>query len=227
MSLGITAEALVHELMNVCDQLESRAARFGETAAADGVTVRKATSFADFVRSTSRSLRKQASHLQPSLRYVRDHRDTIDIQEFLGELADHYGTRWNRQPLKMAVSGGQGFTVRMNQGKLTQVLDNLILNSEYWVREGIRQGLKEGCVTLRADRPLITVADNGPGVPPERATRIFEPFVTAKPEGRGLGLFVVRQLLDSEGCSIYLGPERNKRGNHNTFVVDLSGAVVD
>jgi signal transduction histidine kinase len=62
---------------------------------------------------------------------------------------------------------------------------------------------------------------------PDRAARIFEPFVRAKPDGRGLGLFIVRQLLDSDGCSIYLGPEKNRRGNHNTFVIDLSAVLAD
>lgn len=225
MSLGITAEALVHELMNVCDQLESRATRFAAKADSEKLTTRTATSFADFVRSTSRSLRKQASHLQPSLRYVRDRRDTIDIAEFLTELSDHYTTRWHRQPLEISAIGGSGFTVRMNRGKLTQILDNLVLNSEYWLQEGLRQGRKSGKVVVEANSPLIMVTDDGPGVPVDRAARIFEPFVTAKPEGRGLGLFIVRQLLDSEACSIYLGPEKNRRGNFNTFVVDLSGAL--
>ncbi|HEX8207579.1 MAG TPA: sensor histidine kinase [Solirubrobacteraceae bacterium] len=225
MSLGITAEALVHELMNVCDQLESRASNFAEKAVSGKVTDRSATAFADFVRSTARSLRKQTSHLQPSLRYVRDRKDAIDIQQFLEELADHYRLRIQKDPITIAVLAGESFTVRMNRGKLTQIFDNLLLNSEYWVREALRQGASAGTIELTCDRPMAAVADSGPGISPERAARVFEPFVTTKPDGRGLGLFIVRQLLDSEGCSIYFAPDRNEQGNHNRFVIDLSGAV--
>ncbi len=227
MSLGITAEALVHELMNVCDQLESRCTALVEKVENDQLTPRLALSFADFVRASSRALRKQASHLQPGLRYVRDRRDTIDIEEFLNEIADHYATRWREQPLDIAVNVKVGFRIEMNRGKLTQILDNLLLNSEYWLREGLRKDLERGKVTIEASQPYLTISDNGPGVTPRRANRIFDPFVSGKPDGRGLGLFIVRQLLDSDGCSIYLAPDLNRRGNHSTFVLDLGGALAE
>ena len=44
---------------------------------------------------------------------------------------------------------------------------------------------------------LITVSDNGPGVPPEVMDRIFSPFFTTKPQGSGLGLAIVRKIVDA------------------------------
>jgi signal transduction histidine kinase len=225
MSLGITAEALVHELLNVCDQLESRSEAFAKRATGGKLTERSAAGFADFVRASARSLRKQTSHLQPSLRYVRDRKDTIAMREFLEESAEHFRRRLHQEPITVAVKCGEDFRIRMNPGKLSQIVDNLLLNSEYWVREDLGQGVKAGSIELSIDRPRVTVSDSGPGVSADRAARIFEPFVTSRPEGRGLGLFIVRQLLDSEGCSIYLSPDRNRRGHHSGFVIDLSGAL--
>ncbi len=43
---------------------------------------------------------------------------------------------------------------------------------------------------------IITVEDNGPGIPDEQMTRIFEPFFTTHKEGSGLGLYIARQLCD-------------------------------
>lgn len=225
MSLGITAEALVHELLNVCDQLESRSEAFARASTDGKLTERVAVGYADFVRAAARSLRKQTSHLQPSLRYVRDRKDTIVMREFLEESAEHFRRRVHDEPITMIVNSDEDFTVRINRGKLSQILDNLLLNSEYWIREELRQGVKAGSIQLSIDRPRVTIEDSGPGVSADRAARIFEPFVTTKPSGRGLGLFIVRQLLDSEGCSIYLAPEADSRGNHHTFVVDLSGVL--
>ena len=56
---------------------------------------------------------------------------------------------------------------------------------------------------------------------------LFEPFVTMKRkgEGRGLGLFVCQQLLESESCAIELLPERNEGRRRYAFEIDLSGAV--
>jgi signal transduction histidine kinase len=46
---------------------------------------------------------------------------------------------------------------------------------------------------------IITVSDNGPGPPPEVAASLFEPFVTSKPEGVGLGLALARQVAQDFG----------------------------
>jgi two-component system nitrogen regulation sensor histidine kinase NtrY len=45
----------------------------------------------------------------------------------------------------------------------------------------------------------LTVADNGPGLPPEVRNRIFEPYVTSGPGGQGLGLAIVRTIVNDHG----------------------------
>ena len=49
---------------------------------------------------------------------------------------------------------------------------------------------------------MIEVIDTGPGPPPEIAIKLFEPFVTGKPEGIGLGLAVAKQAADAHGGRI-------------------------
>jgi signal transduction histidine kinase len=53
-----------------------------------------------------------------------------------------------------------------------------------------------------ANRCALLVRDSGPGPSAEVSARLFEPFVTGKPEGTGLGLFVARQIAEDHGGSI-------------------------
>jgi len=48
----------------------------------------------------------------------------------------------------------------------------------------------------------VEIRDSGPGPPPEIAANLFEPFVTGKGEGVGLGLAVARQIVEAHGGSI-------------------------
>ena len=52
---------------------------------------------------------------------------------------------------------------------------------------------------------VITVSDNGPGIPPEVTDRIFRPFFTTKPQGSGLGLAIVRKIVDAHDGRIDVG----------------------
>ncbi|MBI3184164.1 MAG: HAMP domain-containing protein [Myxococcales bacterium] len=85
--------------------------------------------------------------------------------------------------------------------KLEQVLLNLVVNS-------LQASEKPGEVTVEArlgpEGIELAVSDNGPGIPGEIRSRVFEPFVTTKPGGTGLGLPIVRQLVREMGGEVRL-----------------------
>ncbi|MGB3279442.1 MAG: HAMP domain-containing sensor histidine kinase [Pseudorhodobacter sp.] len=84
--------------------------------------------------------------------------------------------------------------------ELEQVVFNLVRNA--------LDASDEAQVTISAheDRPsaILEVSDNGPGVPEEIRPRIFEPFVTGKPDGTGLGLALCHRLVEEMGGDIAL-----------------------
>ena len=231
VSLGLTAEVLSHEINNIADRLAEKSTAVLREARKG--TIRRATvvAYVEEVRSSVAGMRKQLAHLTPSLRYVREKREPIDVPAFLGELVEFYEEKLAAHGIEMTVEvESPGFVVRMNKGKLTQVFDNVVLNAEYWLREAIRAGaIRKGEITVVVDAPRVRVGDNGRGVEESVEEELFEPFVTMKRkgEGRGLGLFVCRQLLESESCGIELLPERNERKRRYAFEIDLSGAVGD
>ena len=62
-------------------------------------------------------------------------------------------------------------------------------------------------VSGSADGALVRVSDNGPGIPADLAKDVFEPFVSTKAEGSGLGLSVSKSIAEAQGGSLRL--ERN------------------
>ena len=220
VALGLTAEAFSHEVHNVADRLAQRTSQIRTYMDQAGIRDLRVRAYLEHVRTTIAALNRQLGHLNPALRYLREQRESIKVNDFLADLCAYYGDLWRDRGVKaLLVDGGQDFTLSMNRGKLTQILDNLFLNSEYWLRDiGGRRA-----IYVEAAAPLIKQWDTGPGVDPVLEASLFEPFVTAKPpgSGRGLGLYVIHQLLESEGAEIRLSPERNEAGRRFRFEIDF------
>ena len=104
--------------------------------------------------------------------------------------------------------------IRGDRLLLRRVLTNLVEN-------GIHAGKGAGSdgrvlVRWRADRVeervTLTVNDEGPGVPEERRDKIFEPYITHKEEGTGLGLTISKKIALEHGGSLSLARERSSLG---------------
>lgn len=100
-------------------------------------------------------------------------------------------------------------------GQMTQVLLNLCMNAADAMEGGGELRLTTGLAPAphigllgAADAPtiMIEVADSGPGIPTELLPRIFDPFVTTKTAGTGLGLAVSRQIVEQQGGQILAEP---------------------
>jgi signal transduction histidine kinase len=68
---------------------------------------------------------------------------------------------------------------------------------------------------------ILEVSDDGPGVPPELAPRIFDPLVTGRSGGSGLGLALAKRIMAAHGGAIALAPSETGKGA--TFRIELPG----
>jgi signal transduction histidine kinase len=91
--------------------------------------------------------------------------------------------------------------------QLRQVTFNLLANAAQAIREARRGGtVRVSCEPGLDGGVVLSVADDGPGIPPAEAARIFTPFFTTKPSGTGLGLAVVQRIVDGHGGSVAVDP---------------------
>lgn len=139
-----------------------------------------------------------------------------------------------RQPVKMAVelvememrdSGGQlsldipnhTLMARADSEHVKRVTLNLVRNAAQAGKE-----VQVRCESYRGEVVLF-VRDNGPGVPPELEDRIFEPFVTDKEQGAGLGLAIVRRVVEANGGRVELTTGERASGVGAEFRVYFRG----
>jgi signal transduction histidine kinase len=98
--------------------------------------------------------------------------------------------------------------VRCDRVQVEQALFNLCRNAiEALAGSARRRRIVDVSVRTRGAGALVRVEDNGPGIPPEVAKDLFEPFVSTKPDGSGLGLSISKSIAEAQGGSLTL--ERN------------------
>jgi len=95
-------------------------------------------------------------------------------------------------------------TVFGNEARLEQMLLNLVMNSIQAIKETNKYGIIKISNKIILDKAVLTIEDNGPGIPDETKDKIFEPFFTTKDPGKGtgLGLAIVAQTVEEHNATI-------------------------
>ncbi len=145
-----------------------------------------------------------ASRLDAEL--SRERPRPIDLNVLIGDIAEVYATTLKPGQARVDLSlAGDDIRVLGRDGPLGQVFRNLIDNARSFSPEG-------GVVRVTAARSevdpktaMVTVDDDGPGIPPENLETVFKRFYTSRPKGTafgansGLGLSIVRQIVEAHG----------------------------
>lgn len=148
--------------------------------------------------------------------------DDIEIKPLLTDIADEYWQHAHLAGIKIQVDVGSDVTtVRGDQALLRQAITNLLGN-------GIKYAPKSGPLYLRAEqhsgKVIISVKDNGPGIPEQAQIRLFEKFYrvkqpgTEKIKGSGLGLAIVKTIAERHGGAVGC---HSAQGEGSTFFIEL------
>jgi two-component system sensor kinase FixL len=87
------------------------------------------------------------------------------------------------------------------------VIVNLLRNAVEAMEQGPRRELTLEAALTAEDGPVIVrVVDTGPGLAPDVAERLFQPFVTTKPQGMGVGLSICRSIIEGHGGTLRAEP---------------------
>jgi PAS domain S-box-containing protein len=141
------------------------------------------------------------------LEYARDTR--LDVAEYplariLGPALEAAVPPAERHRVRVMAHGLDDDVVAPVDGaRLRQVVANVLKNAVE-ATEGRPDGLVEVRLTRRGAAAVVEITDNGLGIPAAARERIFLPFFTTKPTGTGLGMAIVKKIMDLHGGEIEL-----------------------
>lgn len=205
-TLGTLASAVGHELGNLdaaldlaVSSIEHDLARERRPDPEDLATLRR----------VARAVRAHAGQLLSLGRPGPERVEVFDLGDLAGEVSATLASIGRTRGIEVRVElPPEGIAVVASRTRIEQVVLNLLLNATDALAavppERRRVTLR---ATLREGRAWCEVDDTGPGIPDDLRMRVFEPWFTTKPVGRGtgLGLLVVRHIIEGYGGTISVG----------------------
>ncbi|SFR13845.1 sensor histidine kinase NtrY-like [Poseidonocella sedimentorum] len=207
---GDVARRIAHEIKNPLTPIQLSAERirrkFAPKLAEDAETLEEMTDV--IVRQTG-DLRRIVDEFSRFARMPAPERHTVALDQILREVVLLQQT--GLPDIRISADLPEGpILAELDDTMMRQALTNLIKNGGEAIETFREQGAPEGFdpeirVALRQDGPVleITIADNGVGLPEDRA-KLFEPYVTTRASGTGLGLPIVRKIVEEHGGTLAL-----------------------
>ena len=219
--VGLSVEMASHDIMLLLDravQIGGRLARMAGTAGKEEFRMQ-----ADMLVGVLQQVVDGMRDVQILFKSSRRRRKMQKIEPVLDKihriyeaLLDQRGIRYRKD-----TTDGSPLVANTTDGVIMQVLINLFDNAAYWL-ETVDPSRREIRVTVDGDRNELIFSDSGPGIDPEDLPYIFEPFYSGKgQEGRGLGLYIARQLLERHDYRIATSEDDRKALPGANFVVSF------
>ncbi len=156
------------------------------------------------IRGMFSFVKDQMRDIQLMFKSSKQKRRPIRFEDLLEKVEKIYKRTLNRENIEYTVNKiGSPIIVKCTDAVILQLLINLFDNAVYWLAmPDIVE--KKITITLDGNNQQVIFSDNGPGIRDDDKPFIFEAFYSGKEDGRGLGLYIARQLLQRMGYSISL-----------------------
>ena len=212
-AIGQMAAMVAHEVRNplgiLRGQVELAREKLGEAA-----PPRERERFADMISEIDR-LNRLTEEFLALARDQSLEQSRVELAELVQGIADEVRVAAKDATIEVAADP---LEISGDPGKLRQAILNLVLNAVQVGGTGVTVRLE---VARAGGRARITVADTGPGVPAELAATLFEPFVTARPGGSGLGLAVARRVAERHAGTLVLESSPGQPGARFSIYIPL------
>ncbi|MDP2247370.1 MAG: ATP-binding protein, partial [Nitrosomonadales bacterium] len=196
--VGEMAAAMSHEVRTPLGILRSSA----QVLLREPSLTQEGREVCGFIISETERLNKLVSTLIESARPRLPEFSPTNLSELTQQAVAMLRTQADKKSIGLACETEPDVMTACDQEQIMQVLLNLLLNAIQILDEG---GMIQVSVKQLAEQVELKVADNGPGIPAELRSQVFDPFFTKRAGGIGLGLAVVRQIVNAHHGEISVG----------------------
>lgn len=204
-TLGRLSASIAHELRNPLAAIQQS----GQLLAESGDLPARDKRLVEIIGKHSQRLERIVRGVLDLARRERAKPETIELETWLTRYLDEFRlTRLPEGDELVFTSPGHECEVLFDPVHLEQVVGNLLGNAlNYGRRESTALRIAVTLAGDDADQPLtLSVADNGQGIPEDRAEQVFKPFYTTGAHGTGLGLYLCRQLCEANSADLDYEP---------------------
>lgn len=194
-NFGLLAAGIAHEVGNPLTGVTTLVQML-QRRNQDDYTMEKLGLVAGELNRMRDILRELTAFSRPGSR-ERSWEDPMDILQEASGIAKYHTRSGSR--IRLPDCPEVGRKIHCVRGQMTQVFLNLMLNA---LDAAGPQGKVELSMACAEDQVRIQVRDDGPGVDPELFDRLFQPFVTSKKDGTGLGLYLSLKVVQAHGGTL-------------------------
>lgn len=197
--LGELAAVMAHEIRTPIGILRSSA----QMLAREPDLSSEARELTGFIESETERLNRLVSTLLDSARPRAPKLQPTDLHAIIRHSIDLLTAQAEKKGIRISLNLDESHPlVEVDTEQMTQVLLNLVLNALQILPNGGQVAIS---TRGNAGRLIVEIADDGPGIPLDELSRVFDPFFTKREGGVGLGLAVVQQIIASHGGQIHAG----------------------
>ncbi|MBC8118623.1 MAG: HAMP domain-containing protein [Burkholderiaceae bacterium] len=210
LAWGEVARRLAHEIKNPLTPIQLAAERLQmkliqKLSMPDADVLKRGTAI---IVNQVAAMKRMVDDFRDYARVPPARLSPLALNTLVEEVAALYGAEVSDGAIELSLRAGLPM-IEGDATQLRQVIHNLLVNAQdamlgradarIWVRTELVE-IEEANTRMRAVR--LAVEDNGPGFAPNILRRAFEPYVTTKSSGTGLGLAMVKKIVDEHGARI-------------------------
>lgn len=209
-ALGRLSASIAHEIRNPVGAMSHAAQLLAESPALSPEDAR----LTQIIQGNGERVSRIIENVLQFSRRGTSKPERLQLRTWLAGFHDEFCATLQLPPERLQISaaadvGDAAIEVRVDPTQLQQVVWNLCQNAAtHGAGDAAALPAADSVVELRYGRlasnarPYLEIADRGPGIAAEDAERVFEPFFTRSPSGTGLGLFLARELAQTNGATL-------------------------